>query len=158
MEVDEGDVVYIFGDSGSGKSTLFKEIHAQHHGAATWLLSIDPDTPIIEAVGRTLDEAMKLLTLVGLNDAFLYLRKYGELSDGQKYRFQLAKLLESDAGTYYMDEFASILDRDTAKVVAYNVQKICRKHGKTLFVATAHSDLAADLRPDIIINEGTPTL
>ena len=155
LDVDPGDVIYIHGDSGSGKSTLLKELRHQHpNGAASWELSIDPDTPIINAVGRDIDEAFYLLTVVGLNDAFLYLRKYRELSDGQKYRFTLAKMLESNADAFFVDEFCSILDRDTAKIVAFNMQKVCRKYGKTLFVATAHSDLAADLHTDTIVRKG----
>lgn len=144
LDVDPGDVVYILGDSGSGKSTLLREIRHQHpNGVASWELSIDQDTPIIERLRQCCGPQLRL-----------YLRKYRELSDGQKYRFTLAKMLESNADAFFVDEFCSILDRDTAKIVAFNMQKVCRKYGKTLFVATAHSDLAADLHTDTIVRKG----
>jgi len=48
-------------------------------------LSIDHDKPLIETVGATVEEALELLSKVGLNDAFLFLRNYDQLSDGQSY-------------------------------------------------------------------------
>jgi hypothetical protein len=35
-----------------------------------------------------------------------------------------------------------MLDRDTAKIIAYNLQKIARQQGKAVIAATTHSDLA----------------
>jgi ABC-type ATPase with predicted acetyltransferase domain len=75
---------------------------------------------MVETVSKTLEEALELLSRVGLNDAFLFLRTYDQLSDGQKYR----KMIESGAQFWILDEFAATLDRDTAKIVAYNLQKI----------------------------------
>jgi ABC-type ATPase with predicted acetyltransferase domain len=80
-----------------------------------------------------------------LNDAFLFVRKYDELSDGQKYRYRLAKLIESNAQFWVADEFCSTLDRDTAKIVAFNAQKLTRELKKGLIVATCNQDLFEDL-------------
>ncbi|QGG47640.1 ABC transporter ATP-binding protein [Heliorestis convoluta] len=155
ITITTGDIVYITGDSGSGKSILLRELKQRiPNGISNSELTINSDQPIIEAVGKDLEEAMYLLSLVGLNDAFIFLRKYSELSDGQKYRFQLAKLLESNANCYFIDEYCALLDRETAKVVSFNIQKICRKLGKTLIVATAHTDLADDLLPNLLIRKG----
>ena len=49
------------------------------------------------------------------------------------------------------DEFLALLDRVTAKVIAYNIQKIARKAGATLVVATTHRDMVDDLSPDLFI-------
>ena len=51
-------------------------------------------------------------------------------------------------------EFCSNLDRATAKVVAYNIQKLARRSGATLVVATTHTDLEADLCPSTLIRKG----
>lgn len=38
--------------------------------------------------------ALHLMGLVGLSDAFVYLKRFEELSHGQKYRAVLAQLIE----------------------------------------------------------------
>lgn len=93
------------------------------------------------------------LSKVGLNDAFLFVRRFSQLSDGQKYRYRLAKLIELDAQWWIMDEFCSTLDRDTAKIVAFNVQKLARKEGKAVVAATTHTDLFEDLAPSVHIHK-----
>ena len=91
---------------------------------------MDPEKPLIETVGATVEQGLELLSKVGLNDAFLFLRTYSQLSDGQKYRYRIAKLIESDKQWWLMDEFAACLDRDTAKIIAFNLQKIARHKAK----------------------------
>ena len=62
-------------------------------------------------------------------------------------------MLATEASVFFVDEFCSLLDRDTAKVVAFNMQEVCRKFGKSLIVATAHNDLQADLYPNVFIRK-----
>jgi hypothetical protein len=52
-----------------------------------------------------------------------------------------------------MDEFAATLDRDTAKIVAYNLQKHARQQGKAVLAATTHTDLLEDLNPSVHIHK-----
>ena len=54
-----------------------------------------------------------------------------------------------------MDEFAACLDRDTAKIIAFNLQKIARQQGKAVIAATTHNDLVEDLNPSVL---GTQTV
>jgi ABC-type ATPase with predicted acetyltransferase domain len=51
------------------------------------------------------------------------------------------------------DEFLAVLDRVTARVIAFNLQKIARKNGATLMVATTHTDMVEDLAPNLYINK-----
>jgi ABC-type lipoprotein export system ATPase subunit/GNAT superfamily N-acetyltransferase len=150
-----GDVVYITGDSGSGKSVLLRALKADlgAEAADMTLCHVASDQPLIETVGQTVEEGLELLSRVGLNDAFLFLRTYDQLSDGQKYRYRLAKLIESGCPWWLCDEFCSTLDRDTAKIVAFNVQKLARALNKTVVVATTHGDLLADLGPDVHVHK-----
>jgi ABC-type phosphate/phosphonate transport system ATPase subunit len=76
-----------------------------------------------------------------------------ELSDGQRYRFKLAKAIETGADVWVADEFMAVLDRTAAKVIAYSVQKTARKVGATLIVATTHTDMVQDLGPDLYIEK-----
>ncbi|MFX5008963.1 ABC transporter, partial [Acinetobacter baumannii] len=66
---------------------------------------------------------------------------------------KLAKLIESKADVWIADEFLAVLDRTVAKVVAYNIQKIARKLGTTVLVATTHDDMVEDLNPSLFIDK-----
>jgi len=156
IKIGSQDMVYLTGDSGSGKSVLLKAIAADlKPGEAARLseVEVDPDKLLIETIGETSEEGLKLLSKVGLNDAFLFVRRYSQLSDGQKYRYRLAKLIESGAQWWIMDEFCATLDRDTAKIVAFNVQKLARKLGRAVVAATTHTDLFDDLNPSVRIHK-----
>ncbi len=113
LKIGQQDIVYITGDSGSGKSVLLRAIRADLGGEAVDLseVTVDPEKPLIETVGATVEEGLELLSRVGLNDAFLFLRTYNQLSDGQKYRYRIAKLIESGKQWWLMDEFAACLER-----------------------------------------------
>jgi ABC-type ATPase with predicted acetyltransferase domain len=155
LKIGPRDIVYITGDSGSGKSVLLRAIRADLGDEAVDLseVAVDAEKPLIETVGATVEEGLELLSRVGLNDAFLFLRTYSQLSDGQKYRYRIAKLIESGKQWWLMDEFAACLDRDTAKIIAFNLQKIARQQGKAVIVATTHSDLLEDLMPSVLVRK-----
>lgn len=157
LEIDQGDVVYITGQSGSGKSTVLRELAAKMREAGLSVVDIDgvelQNKPLIDQIGKDLNHALELLSLAGLNDAYLYVRRPSELSDGQRYRFRLAKLIESGAKVWIADEFLAVLDRDTAKVIAFSLQKAARRVGATLMVATTHHDMVQDLAPSLYIEK-----
>ncbi|MFH2111045.1 MAG: GNAT family N-acetyltransferase [Candidatus Bathyarchaeota archaeon] len=156
LRLGESDVVYVTGDSGGGKSLLIRALREDLGSKAVAMDELpDPPTgPIIDAIGSSFQEALSLLSRVGLNDAHLFLKCYGELSEGQRYRFRLAQLIEAGKKYWVCDEFCSTLDRETARIVAYNTQKTARRTGSTLVVATAHTDLEEDLSPSILIRKG----
>lgn len=155
IQIRPTDIVLITGDSGSGKSALLKAIKADLKEQAQDAKDsqINPNTPIVETIGQNTTGAIQALSQVGLNDAFLFLRPYSQLSDGQKHRYQTALLAASDKPFWIIDEFTSTLDRDTAKILAFNLQRLARKLGKTVIAATTHQDLLRDFAPNVHIHK-----
>ncbi|PZR92265.1 MAG: ABC transporter [Stutzerimonas stutzeri] len=157
IEVKQGDVVYITGQSGSGKSLLLKDLSAQMMAGALSVADLNKveleEKPVIELVGSSTNDATDLLAKAGISDAWIYIRKPSELSDGQRYRLKLAVLMNSDAQVWVADEFGAVLDRVTAKAVAFSMQKVARRLGKTLIVATTHTDLVEELAPSLTVTK-----
>jgi ABC-type glutathione transport system ATPase component len=98
----------------------------------------------------------------------LLLRSPSELSDGQRYRFRLALAFsgfreergrvptsaldpESRILNPFLlaDEFAALLDRTLAKVIAFNLRKLVTRTGVGALLATTQEDLTDDLNPDL---------
>ncbi|WLR90984.1 ABC transporter [Shinella zoogloeoides] len=157
IDIDDGDIVYITGQSGSGKSLLLRDLKAQMAGEGKKIADLGDivleDKPVIDLVGASTVEATDYLAKAGISDAWIYIRKPSELSDGQRYRLKLAKIMEQDADVWIADEFGAVLDRVTAKIVAFNIQKVARRLGKTFMVATTHTDLGEELGPDLTITK-----
>lgn len=157
LDIEPGDVCYITGQSGSGKSLLLKDLVAAMRKEGQSVVDVDDvqfdERPLIDQIGSSMSDAIRLLSLAGLNDAYLFVRKPSELSDGQKYRFRLAKVIESEANVWVADEFTAALDRVTAKVVSFNLQKVARSLGKTVMVATTHMDLRDELGPNLYVEK-----
>ena len=158
LDIERGDVVYVTGQSGSGKSVVLRELQRLMADAGQRVASIDDfvfadDTNVIDQLGKTTSDALGLRSMAGLNDAYLFVRKPSEMSDGQKYRLKIAKLIESGADVWVADEFGAVLDRVTAQVVASNLQRAARAVGATVIVATTHEDLKNALRPSVQITK-----
>jgi ABC-type ATPase with predicted acetyltransferase domain len=151
LTIPNFDILYLTGMSGSGKTSLLNEFKKEY-GFVEPQFDEETDEPIIDIIGKDLDQALHLLNLVGLGEAFLYVKPYKILSDGQKYRFKIAKLIESNQKVWCIDEFCSFLDRTTAYIVSYNIQKVARKLNKKVIVATAHNDLQDFLQADYVFD------
>jgi ABC-type ATPase with predicted acetyltransferase domain len=171
LDLRAGQVVFITGASGSGKSTLLRcvdEAIATRDDAV--VLRFDqlpelPDVPLVDALGDLpLDAVTRCLSLAGLSDAFVMLRRPSELSDGQRYRLRLAQTIAavekggSVLTVVLADEFGATLDRVTAKVIARNVRRwVTRMRAAgtpvCFIAATTHDDLLESLEPDVLIDK-----
>lgn len=154
-----GRTVLITGASGGGKTTMLRLIEKElrERGVRVCRLeevAIEADRAVVDCFGGTLEEAMGHLARAGLAEAHLLIRRPSELSEGQKFRYRLAKFFASDAEVLIADEFTATLDRVTAKIVAYGLGKFVRKSGKCAVLATTHEDIAADVRADLHIVKG----
>jgi len=169
LDVRPGDLVLFTGPSGSGKSSFLRAA-ARQLGAFDAGSLVLPDYPLVDCLAGPVEARLEKLAACGLSEARLLLRTPDELSDGQRYRFRLAFALDrlasrgrqspeatcpgtdvpgSPSGFLLADEFAANLDRTLAKVLAYNVRKLCSRTGTGFLLATTHDDLLADLNPDV---------
>lgn len=157
LNIEQGDIVYITGQSGSGKSLLLRELAKQMVERGKTVVNLDnielQDKPLIDQIGKDTNDAIRILSASGINDAYLYARRPSELSDGQRYRFRLAKAIEMGGQVWVADEFLAVLDRVAAKVIAYSMQKIARRNRVTVIVATTHTDMVGDLSPNLFVEK-----
>lgn len=157
LEIRPADIVYITGQSGSGKSLLLRDLAQKMRESGLVVADLNEivleEKPVVELLGKSTNDALELLSRAGISDAWIYIRKPSELSDGQRYRLKLAMVLASGADVWIADEFGAVLDRTTAKVVAYNMAKVARREGKIFMVATTHSDMIEELSPDVFVEK-----
>lgn len=149
LPIEQGNIIYFTGASGSGKSSIMREVANQLKN----VLNIDEiklgNQILVDALGLPIQEAMQLLAQCGLGEAQLMLRTPAELSDGQRYRFRLAMALSQKPTWILADEFTAALDRQLAKVIAFNIRRIATRSGIGFLLATTHDDLVEDLAADI---------
>ncbi|MBA3946358.1 MAG: GNAT family N-acetyltransferase [Herpetosiphonaceae bacterium] len=169
LEINPGEVVLITGPSGSGKTTLLERLvepankpeELQIDGILERPSNYRPgifqpilsEKPLIDAFNvDNVHDALHLMGIVGLSDAYIYLKRFNELSKGQQFRAQLAKLVISGCNVWVIDEFCSNLDPTTASVVADKLRRVARQLGVTVVVAAPHaSNFIFSLRPDKVV-------
>ena len=153
IELSPGQICYITGPSGSGKSILLREIAAGAHEAGIDLDSIylSDRSAVIDCIDGNFIAALKTLSVAGLSDVFTVLNRPAYLSEGQKYRFRLAKALSSCKRLIFADEFCSNLDRITAAVIAYQIRKFAARNNVAFVLASSHEDILPDLQPDVVV-------
>jgi ABC-type ATPase with predicted acetyltransferase domain len=154
FELKQGDICYITGASGAGKSVLLEELYRAVEDDEKIKLSeieLPEDGTLIDCISGDLLTSLRTLSKAGLNDVFCILNQPAYLSEGQKYRFRLAKALASGKKFIFADEFCSNLDRITAAVIAYNVREFANRHKTTFILAGSHDDILADLVPDVMV-------
>jgi GNAT superfamily N-acetyltransferase len=134
-------IVLIVGTSGSGKSTILKSLDRFKTP------TIDPDTDVIVNFS-TPERGEELLLASGLRSIPAWFRPARTLSNGEYHRFEMAMCL--DQGISTIDEFTSVVDRDTAKSLALSIRRYYNHSGTTdaLYIASCHRDIIDWLDPD----------
>lgn len=136
----------IVGPSGSGKSTLLESFGSEaepkwNRGAA------------IASHFDSTEQAIELLSAVGLNSVPVWVRPYHVLSTGEKFRANLARKIGNGA---VVDEFTSVVDRNVAKAASYALRRYLSKHNISGMVfASCHYDVAEWLQPDWVFDTAT---
>lgn len=153
LPVEAGSLIAFTGPSGSGKSSLLRGIARQLRSDGESVVDVNdlplPDVAIVDGLDRSFDETMGILSSCGLTEPRLMLRRPCELSDGERWRFRLARAIARSPRWIVIDEFTAALDRTLAKIIAFGVRRQCQRTGIGFLVATCHEDVIDDLRPDV---------
>ena len=152
LEEQPWSVGLIVGPSGSGKTTIARALFGD-------LLDERPawtDNAVIDDFDprMTLQEISDICQAVGFNTIPAWMRPYAVLSNGERFRVELARRL-SEHDTIVMDEFSSVVDRQVGKIASHAVQKYVRRTNKRFVAVTCHHDVQDWLQPDWIIEPAT---
>jgi GNAT superfamily N-acetyltransferase len=176
----------IVGPSGSGKTTVARQAFGQNFaGPADW----PTDRAVIDCFGeRTIKEITHTLSSVGFSSPPAWLRPYAVLSNGEKFRCDLAQALlgerqnaegrmqnenvkgENLAGSSFctqhsalcivFDEFTSVVDRTVARIGSAAVSKAIRsgRIDRRFVAVSCHYDIVEWLEPDWVLDMATGKL
>jgi alpha-D-ribose 1-methylphosphonate 5-triphosphate synthase subunit PhnL len=155
----------IVGPSGSGKSTIARKAfgEALYAPGENW----PSDKAVVDAFPNDLSikQVTGMLSSVGFSSPPAWLRPYHVLSNGEKFRCDLARALLTGGSLVAVDEFTSVVDRTVAQVGSAAVAKAIRAGrasvggGQKKFVAvTCHYDVVEWLQPDWVVDMATQSL
>lgn len=152
----------IVGPSGSGKSSVARALFGSNlYESTDW----SENAAVVDAFDSSLSirEITALLTSVGFSSPPGWVKPYSVLSNGEKFRCDLARALSlarlegGENRIIAFDEFTSVVDRTVAKVASAALSKGIRSRSiPGRFVAvTCHYDVAEWLEPDWILDMAT---
>ena len=139
----------ITGPSGSGKTTIGRRLFADayYHEHYEW-----PDEQaIVDGFPANVDtkDVVQALSSVGFSSPMHWIKRFAHLSNGQKFRAELARLMLEDKDTVIMDEFTSVVDRQVAQIGSAAISKAIRHRQRPRLIAlSCHYDIAEWLNPD----------
>jgi len=145
----EWNVGLIVGPSGAGKSTIAQkmfnqELHISEDmkwaGNKAVIDNFPSDMPI--------KDITEILSSVGFSSPPAWLRPYNALSNGEKFRVEMARVLCENKGLSVVDEFTSVIDRTVAQIGSAAIAKTVRKRKQKFVAVSCHYDIEEWLQPD----------
>jgi hypothetical protein len=139
----------IVGSSGSGKSTMLKNFGTEEQ--PIWV----PNKSIISHF-QDPNDGINKLSAVGFNSVPSWYKPYHVLSNGEKFRADLARKIKSGA---VIDEYTSVVDRTVAKAASMALSRYVKNNDvNNIVLSTCHFDIIEWLEPDWVLNTDTGEL
>lgn len=150
-DAEPWSVGLVVGPSGSGKTSVMRQVWGDppplEWNAASIIDDFDSSLGVEAITGA--------LSSVGFSTAPAWLRPYAVLSNGEKFRAEVARRMLGNANPVVIDEFTSVVDRQVAKVGSHAVQKFIRRQRRQFVAVTCHADLVEWLQPDWVLDMAT---
>lgn len=149
----------VVGPSGSGKTSIGRAFWGG--GAFADFDGWPGDRPVVDAIapGGGFDDVTAALAAVGLGDVPAWLRPFPVLSNGEKFRANLARLICEAPARAVVDEFTSVVDRQIAKFGALAFSKawkrLAKDGGNQCVLLSCHYDILDWVEPDWVFDTAT---
>lgn len=150
MEERPWKVGLVVGPSGAGKSSVARALFGEDVVEGyDWPAS----RAIVDGFGSLgIRDITAALSSVGFSSPPNWLRPFGVLSNGERFRANMARALVDTRQRVVVDEFTSVVDRQVAQIGSHAIQKTVRqKEGKQFVAVTCHYDVEDWLQPDWVI-------
>ena len=145
------NVGLIVGASGTGKTTIAKNVfnNFKFFDGFEWV-----GQSIVDDFGdkHSAKEITEILSKVGFASPPDWLKPFHVLSNGQKMRAELARLILDSEEPFIYDEFTSVVDRQVACIGSAAIQKFIRKQNKQFIAVSCHYDIEQWLEPDWVFD------
>lgn len=158
IDDDGWSIGVVVGPSGSGKTTIGRAVWGANtvwEGSGRW-----PETaPIVDAIapGSPVDDVTAALAAVGLGSVPAWLRPYHVLSNGERFRADLARVIAEAPPRVVIDEFSSVVDRQIAKVGGLAFAKSWRRTKGQAVLLSCHYDILEWVEPDWVYDTASQT-
>ncbi len=153
LAIDDADwrIGVVVGPSGSGKTSIGRQLFGAR---ALWRPRWPKDAPIVDAItpGAAFDTVPAALSAVGLGSVPAWLRPYHVLSNGERFRADLARVIAEQPPRVVVDEFSSVVDRQIARIGALAFAKAWRRGAGQAVLLSCHYDVLDWIEPDWIFD------
>ena len=159
IEDKDWKIGVVVGPSGSGKTSIGRQIWPDvgiYNGDEGW----HGDRPIIDdiAPNGNFDAVTGALSAVGLGSVPSWLRPYAALSNGERFRAGLARVIAEGRDRVIIDEFTSVVDRQIAKIGAAAFSKSFKRGKGQAVLLSCHYDILDWVEPDWVFDTRTGKL
>ncbi len=140
----------IVGPSGAGKSSVARHLFGD---ALIDGYEWPNGKAIVDGFGALpIRDTTAALNSVGFSSPPNWVRPFSVLSNGERFRANLARAIVDERPLVAVDEFTSVVDRQSALVASHSLAKAVRaKPGKRFVAVTCHYDVLDWLQPDWVL-------
>lgn len=159
LEEADWKIGVVVGPSGSGKTSIGRTIWPGvgiYDGDQGWT----KNKPIIDEIapGGDFDAVIGALSAVGLGSVPAWLRPYEALSNGERFRASMARVVAEGRERVIIDEFTSVVDRQIARIGAAAFSKAWKRGGGQAILLSCHYDILDWVEPDWVFDTATGKL